>query len=239
MTFWDHLEELRKRLFLSVLVILVFTAVCYNYWDVLLKLLLKPAGHRELVYLNITEPFVARFKLAMWGGFLFAFPFVLYQVLAFIIPGLNRKEKIFSLVMVIFMVILFYGGVYFGYKYILKIGITWLESQGSDLLKANLSVTQYISFVGLFLLAFGVSFETPAVVVFLTKLGLVKPKTLLTQWRVALVVILITSAVITPDWSPMTMTLMAIPMTLLYLLGVVLSFVFAPRKKADLSTSNV
>lgn len=231
MSLWDHLHELRKRLILSSICVIVFGIICYIYWSFLLGILLKPAGGRELVYLNVMEPFVARFKLAMWGGFLLGFPFVLYQILAFVAPGLTKKEKRFFIIISFFLMILFYGGVYFGYKYVVGIGIKWLEAQGAGIVKSNLTVSEYISFIGLFLLAFGLAFETPLVVVFLTHFGLVSPVALIKQWRIATVIILLFAAIITPDWSPVTMGLMAAPIMGLYILGIALSFIFAPRKK--------
>ncbi len=232
MSFWEHVGELRKRLVLSFIIVIVLGAVCYAYWDYLLAFILKPAGKRELIYLNVMEPFVARFKLALWGGLIAGFPLVLYQIMAFVVPGLKRKEKIFLILMVFFMVLLFFSGIYFGYKYVLKVGINWLEAQGGGIIKPNLTVSQYISFVGLFLMAFGISFETPVVIVVLARVGAVRPITLIKQWRVAIVIILFAAAIITPDWSPITMGLMAAPMLILYILGVGLSFIFAPRKKA-------
>jgi sec-independent protein translocase protein TatC len=234
MNLLEHLAELRKRLILCFVCVIILGSICYAYWDILLNLLLKPAGNRNLIYLSIMEPFMARFKLAVWGGFLLGFPYILYQGLAFIVPGLNKREKGFVIVMSFFMITLFYGGMYFGYTNVLAVGITWLEGQGDGLIKANLAVSQYISFTSLFLLAFGVSFETPVIVVILAKLGVVRPITLIKQWRIALVVILLVAAIITPDWSPITMALMAAPMMALYTLGVGLSFIFAPRRKKEL-----
>lgn len=231
MSIWEHLGELRKRLVLSVLAVLIIGSFCYIYWEFLLKILVQPVGNRQLIYLNIMEPFIARFKLAMWAGFLIAFPFVLYQILVFVVPGLTKKEKSFLIIMVFLMVVLFYSGVLFGYKYVLKTGITWLEAQGSGIVKANLTVSEYISFVSLFLLAFGISFETPAIILLLTRINLIRPIDLIKQWRIVITFILIFSAIITPDWSPITMFLMAIPMLFLYILGVGLSWIFAPRKK--------
>ncbi len=240
MTLWEHFGELRKRIVLSLIALTIFSAISYYYWPVLLELLTRPAGMKDkLVYLNLMEPFVSRFKLALWTGFLISFPFILYQVMAFVLPGLKRAEKSFIFVMSFFMVILFFGGVYFGYEYVLGVGIKWLEAQGAGLIKANLTVSEYISFTGLFLLAFGASFETPVITVILVRIGVVRPIQLIKQWRIAIVVILLFSAIATPDWSPVTMGLMAIPMFALYILGIMLSFIFAPRRKKELQETEV
>lgn len=231
MTLWEHFGELRKRLLLSFIAIAIFSILCYTYWDILLYLLKKPTGGQNFVYLSYMEPFVARFKLALWGGFLLSFPFVLYQVMAFIVPGLKKSEKRFLVLAAFLMVLLFYSGIYFGYRFVLSVGIKWLESQGAGLLTPNLTISQFISFVGLFLLAFGACFETPLVVVILARIGAVRPIQLIKQWRMAIVIILVVSAVVTPDWSPVTMGLMAVPMLALYILGVILAFIFAPRKR--------
>ncbi|TET53777.1 MAG: twin-arginine translocase subunit TatC [Actinobacteria bacterium] len=235
--FWDHVSEARKRLLLSSIIVLVLGSVCYVYWEFLYSIIAKPAGVQKFISISVMEPFSARFKLALWGGFLLGFPFILYQLLAFIVPGLTKREKRFLIVMALFMVALFYGGIYFGYTYVLAIAIRWLEAQGAGLITPYLTISQYISFIGLFLLAFGISFETPVIIVVLVRVGVVRPITLIKQWRVVVIIILLAAAILTPDWSPVTMGIMALPMLVLYILGVGLSFIFAPKKRLRESRS--
>jgi sec-independent protein translocase protein TatC len=139
---------------------------------------------------------------------------------------MKSKEKRFVYPILVLMIIFFVCGVVFGYYYLLPISIKWLFSQGEGLLSPMITFDRYINFVGLFLLAFGAGFQTPIVILFLTKIGAVSPKTLRKNWRVAYVVILTIAAIITPDWSPITMIVMAIPMIMLYELSLILTRFF-------------
>lgn len=228
MGFLEHLEELRKRLI--VCVIAVFTAAmgCYYFWRPLLRLVRRPlAGMKlKLHYFWVMEPFIGRFRIAIFAGVFIAFPIILYEFLAFVAPAMKSKEKRFVFPMIVLMIILFACGVIFGYYYLFPVSIKWLFGQSEGLLVPTLTFDGYVNFMGLFLLAMGVGFETPIVILFLIKLGAVKPQTLRKNWRVAYVVILTIAAIITPDWSPITMFVMAIPMIILYELSLLLARFF-------------
>jgi sec-independent protein translocase protein TatC len=219
----DHLEEFRKRIIISSAVILIAAGFCYTYAYRILKILTKPAGKITLVYLSPLEPFMVKFKIAIWAGVFVAMPILIYQVLAFIAPALKSKEKKYVYPAVFFLFLLFILGVVFGYNFIMPVGISWLFGQAGDALKANLTASSYINFAALFLFAFGISFETPLVILLLVKLRVVTPRALRENWRIAYLGILLFSAIATPDWSPVTMIVMAIPMIILYEISVLLS----------------
>lgn len=223
MTIVQHLEELRRRIIISFVAIFITAPFCYFYAFRILRILMRPAGKITLVYLSPIEPFLARFKIALWSGFFLAFPVILYQALAFVSPALQKKERKFIFPVIFGLIILFVSGAVFGYLYIMPVGLKWLLGQAGGVLKANLTVSMYVSFASLFLLAFGVSFETPLVILLLVKLGVVTPQRLRSNWRFAYMIILIVAAIITPDWSPVTMGIMAVPMIILYELSVLLS----------------
>lgn len=223
MSIIEHLEELRRRIIISVIAICVGASVCYAYWEPLLGVITKPLGNHKLFYHTVMEPFVGRFRVAIFAGIFLAFPIILYQVLAFVTPALKGKEKRFFYPTLGLLVILFVCGVVFGYQFVLPVGVNWLISQGGGVLEAVLSFDKYVAFASLFLLAFGVGFETPVLILLLVKLGVVTPQGLRRQWRVAYIVILFIAAIITPDWSPVTMGLMALPMIVLYELSILLS----------------
>lgn len=223
MSIIEHLEELRRRIIISVIAICVGASICYAYWEPLLKVITKPLGNHKLFYHTVMEPFVGRFRVAIFAGIFLAFPIILYQVLVFIAPALKGKEKRFLYPTLGLMIILFVCGVVFGYHFVLPVGVNWLISQGGGMLEAVLSFDKYIAFASLFLLAFGIGFETPVLILLLVKLGAVTPQGLRRQWRVAYIVILFIAAIITPDWSPVTMGLMALPMIALYELSILLS----------------
>lgn len=223
MSFIDHLEELRRRIIIAFSAIAAGAAVCFFFAFRILRILTEPAGKITLVYLSPIEPFMVKFKIALWAGFFFAMPVVLYQVLAFVAPALKSKERRFVYPIMISLVFLFALGVFFGYEAVMPVGIKWLFGQAGQELQANLTASMYVSFAFMFLLAFGVAFETPLVILFLVKLGVVTPQTLRRNWRVAYLAILVISATITPDWSPVTMAIMALPMMALYEVSVFIS----------------
>ncbi len=176
--------------------------------------------------MSVMEPFIGRFRIAIFAGIFIAFPILLYQTLAFSAPAMKSKEKRFVYPMLVLMIILFICGVIFGYYYLLPVSVKWLFGQGEGQLSPVITFDKYVNFVGLFLLAMGVGFETPLIILFLTKIGAVSTKTLRKNWRVAYIVILTIAAIITPDWSPITMAVMAIPMIILYELSIILSRFF-------------
>jgi len=226
MGFLEHLEELRKRLMVSVGAVLTAAITCYYFWRPLLSFVKRPLGDYKLHYFNVMEPFIGRFRIAIFAGVFVAFPILLYQALTFAAPAMKSKEKRFVYPMMFLMLILFVCGVIFGYYYLLPISIKWLFAQGEGQLAPTLTFDGYVNFVGLFLLAMGVGFETPIIMLFLIKVGAVSVATLRKNWRVAYVTILVIAAIITPDWSPVTMFVMSLPMLILYELSMLLARFF-------------
>lgn len=222
----EHLIELRKRLIIILLFLSIAITLSYIFFDPLMKIILQPLGESQLMFTNILEPFMARFRLALWFSFFITFPLITYEVLAFIAPGLKKSEKKYLYFSFILIVLLFSSGVVFCYFFILPAAIKWLLSQSGTHLKQLLTIDNYLSFSIFFMLAFGASFQTPLVVWLLSKLGIFTPKQLIKHWRIAVIVILFVAAAITPDWSPVSMILTAIPMIVLYLLGIVLAKYF-------------
>ena len=226
MTFTKHLDELRKRLVVSLVVVLLTTLFSYFYALQILDVLARPAGDIKLHYLSPLEPMVARLKVAIFSGVGLAFPVLFYEFLAFVSPALRRKEKKYLYPGLFFALILFASGVTLGFLYIVPLGFNWLFGQAGERLVPTVTVSQYISFIGWFLLAFGLAFETPLVIFLLIKLGVVKRETLRKQWRYVYVIILFAAAVATPDWSPVSMMAVALPMLILYEVGLLLSRFF-------------
>lgn len=234
MSFLDHLEELRQRIIRVLIAVVIGAGLSFAFAFDILKILTKPAGKIDLVYLSPLEPFMVKFKIALWTGIFIALPIILYQLLAFIVPALKKKERRMLYPAIAGLVVLFAAGVAFGYNFIMPIGIKWLFGQAGGVLQPNLTASSYVNFAGLFLLAFGASFETPMFILLLIGLGVLSPQTLREQWRVAYVVILVIAAAITPDWSPVTMAVMALPMVILYEISVFLGR-FIVRKREQTS----
>jgi len=220
MTFIEHLEELRRRIIVMFLALLV--AVCVGYvfsWEIL-DFLKRPATRAEiplnLYYQTVLEPFMVRFKIAMYAALVIALPVILYEIIAYVAPALRKREKRFMYSALFFIIFFFLVGVAFCYLYILPVGLNWLVGQAAGRISPVLMAGDYVGLVALLLVAVGLTFETPLVVWLVVRLGIVTPQRLHRNWRYAVIIILVVSALLTPDWNPITMMLVAVPMFLLY-----------------------
>lgn len=230
MTYLQHLEELRRRIIVSVIALTAGIGVSWVFaWDIL-NILKRPAGSITLHYLKPMEPFLVRFKLAMFGGVILALPVILFEMMGFVSPALKRREKGLATIVLAMIVVFFAGGVVFGYFYVMPVGIKWLLNIAGEEMTPILSAGEYVSFAGWFMLAFGVSFETPIIIWLLVALGVLSPQQLQQHWRVAVIIILLFAAIVTPDWNPITMMLVAVPMLILYLVSLALARFTARRR---------
>ena len=226
MTLVEHLEELRQRLQYAVLGLLVATGVGLIYVDRLLAILLRPAGHVKLTTLTVLEPFLVKVKVAFLFGFAVSMPWILYQIYAFVDPALTETERRRTIPLSLLAGLLFAIGIVFGYLVILPVSLRWLLAQAGTQFNALITANAYISFVLFFLLIVGATFETPLVILTLALLGVVSPQSLRKEWRIAYMIIAGIAVFGTPDWSPVTMLLVAIPMVMLYEFSIVLCRIF-------------
>lgn len=226
MTLLEHLEELRQRLQYAALSLLIATGLGLFFVDTLLKILLRPAGNVKLTTLTVLEPFLVKVKVAFLFGFAVSMPWIMYQLYAFVDPALTEKERRRTIPLAVLAGVLFAIGIVFGYLFILPVSLHWLLGQAGDQFNVLITANAYISFVLLFLLVVGATFETPLVILTLAMLGVVSPQTLRREWRIAYMIIAGIAVFGTPDWSPVTMLLVAIPMVLLYEFSIILCRIF-------------
>jgi sec-independent protein translocase protein TatC len=226
MTLVEHLEELRQRLQYAILGLLVATGIGLFFVDTLLGVLLRPAGSVKLTTLTVLEPFLVKVKVAFLFGFAVSMPWIMYQLYAFVDPALTEIERRRTIPLSLLAGVLFALGIVFGYLVILPVSLHWLLAQAGTQFNALITANAYISFVLFFLLIVGATFETPLVILTLAFLGVVSPQTLRREWRIAYMIIAGIAVFGTPDWSPVTMLLVAIPMVLLYEFSIVLCRVF-------------
>ena len=225
MSFIGHLEELRKRIIIVLGVFAVAFIPAYIYHAKILEFVTIPLANKELVFLEVTEPFLVNVKLAFFAAAAVAIPILVYQIIIFIRPALSGKIRKSLGALTIVFFILFAGGVAFSYKLMIPVAVKWLLGQGTGLTQI-LSVNKYVSFIGWFLIGAGIMFEMPLVLLFLIKAGIITVAQLRKQWRVVYIVILLLCAIITPDWSPVTMGVLAVPMILLYELALLFARFF-------------
>lgn len=220
MTIAGHLEELRRRIIVCVISVILTSCVAFLSVKRLLPYLTKPVG--RLVFIAPTEAFFTYMKLALFMGFFLSSPIILYEVWKFVSSGLKRSEKKYTRLYGPLSFLLFIAGSSFAYFVVIPIGLKFLLTFGGQEIVPMISVSKYVSFVGMLCLAFGAIFELPLVTLFLTKINLVTPSFLATKRRYAIVGIFIVAALLTPP-DIFTQLLMVIPLLVLYEISIVLS----------------
>ncbi len=236
MSVLEHLDELRSRLFRAMIAYVLVFVGCWAVSDVVLEFLLRPIREHlfengEIVFINLTEPFMIHMKSAALLAVFVSAPFILYQVWAFVVPGLYRRERRAAFPFLFFGSLFFFGGGAFGYYAATPRAAEWLIGLGQSY-KAAITLRSAFAFESRIILAMGAVFEMPIMIFFLTRIGLVTPGMLMRQFRVAVLVIAVLAAVLTPTGDVVTMSIFVVPMIFLYLLGVGVSWAFAPRREA-------
>lgn len=225
-TLVEHLNELRGRILKCILSLAVCTVIVYTFIDKLMGFLTKPVG--KLVFIAPQEAFIANIKAAFFGGLLLGSPIIIYQIWKFVSDGLLSNEKKYTLIYGPVSFVFFIIGICFGYFIIVPIGVNFLLGFATNVLVPMITISNYLSFVTTLSIAFGAIFETPIIILFLTKLGVVTPAFLLKKRKHAIVIIFILSAIITPP-DVITQVLMAIPLILLYELGIIFAKVASKK----------
>jgi sec-independent protein translocase protein TatC len=227
----EHLVELRDRLVHAFIAVFVCTAVAAAFTPQILQFLIAPYGHK-LQVLGPTEGITIYFGVALKAGLVLAMPYLIYQILMFVVPGLEGNEIRYVTWGVPMATLLFVIGASFAWFVMLPVAIGFLSTWQSDIFSTEWQSREYIPFVTSVVFWLGVSFETPLIIFILARLGLVEPRTLLQQWRFAIVIIAIIAALITPTVDPFNMFIVMIPLTLLYGLSILLAFLAARLRRA-------
>jgi sec-independent protein translocase protein TatC len=231
-----HLQELRKRLIHSFIAVGAGFALCYLFAQKIFDILATPLldimpTDGSLVFTSVAEAFFTYMKVAFIAGLILASPFVLYQVWAFVAPGLYRHEKKYVVPFVLAGTFFFAVGILFAYYVALPVGFKFLLGFATDFIKPLPSMREYLSFTIKFLLAFGLVFEFPVVLVLLARIGVVDAKTLGRQRKYAILLIFIFAAILTPP-DIVSQVILALPMIGLYELSIFLSRIFGKKSPA-------
>ncbi len=238
MTFLEHLEELRRRIIHSFLYVVAGFCVCWWFHERIFAIMQRPimsalARHhldQKLVYLNPTDPFNMYLKIAFLAGIFVASPFVLYQVWAFIAPGLYRHERRYVLPFMVSTVGLFLAGGYFGYKMVYPAALDFLISFSGQF-TPMITVQEYTDLFLTIIAGLGVIFEMPILVFFLALMGIVNAGFMWRNFRYAVLLIFIIAAIITPTPDIVNMCIFASPMIVLYLLSIGIAWFVHPRQR--------
>jgi sec-independent protein translocase protein TatC len=219
----EHIDELRKRLLYSIIALAVGIAVSFVFADRTIALLVDPIGGlQNLQSIEVTENISVFMKVALLSGFILVLPFITYQIVAFILPGLKPSEKRWLFLSIPFVTIMFLAGVAFAYYVMLRAAIPFLI--GFLGVQTIPRLSNYIGFVTNLMFWVGVSFESPLIILLMAKFKLVTSKSLLKGWRIAIVISAVMAAVITPTTDPVNMGLLMAPLLGLYLLSIFLAF---------------
>lgn len=234
MSLLEHLDELRSRIFRAGIAYVVAFIGCWFVSELLLEFLMRPIRQHlfagdDIVFINITEPFMIYMKASALVAVFVASPYILYQIWAFVAPGLYRRERLLLVPFLVFGSLFFVAGGAFGYYVATPKAAAWLIGLGGQF-KAAITLSSAFQFLSQLILGMGAVFELPILIFFLSRMGIVTPALLLRHFRLAVLVIAVLAALITPTGDMVTMGVFAGPMILLYLIGVAVSWGFARRE---------
>lgn len=247
-----HLSELRKRIVVSLVALLIGFLFSFNYSEVLFNVLTLPLRseirfstvypfvsffpakiNHSLVFLAPAEAFWMHLKVALVTAIIISLPVILHQFWKFISPGLLPKEKRYVAPFVAVATLLFLIGAAFCFFLVLPFAMGFLLTYKTASMTPMLSVGNYVDFCLKFILAFGAVFELPIVIVFLTRMGLVTPRTLARNRKYAVLLSFVAAALLTPTPDAFNQLLMAVPIMILYEAGILASRLFAKKKTPD------
>ncbi len=239
MPFLEHLEELRWRLVRSIVAIFIASALSFLFKELIFDFLIAPFNaaiemhttgdaadeikqNAKLISLAPVEFFMVYIKLALFAGLFLSSPYVFYQLWKFIAPGLLEKEKKYVPYFVTISTFFFFLGAIFCYVFVLKYGLYFLLDLQRPNVEANYAIREYLKFVTMLILVFGVFFEMPILTFFLTKLGVLTPKFMRQKRRYGIVTIFILASILTPP-DPFTQIILAVPLLILYEASILVS----------------
>jgi len=233
--FTAHLEELRKRLIICFVAIGIGVVIAYGFKEKLFEILTLPLVREmrpgdKLIFTGLTEAFFTYMKIAFLAGIMLASPVIIYQFWAFVGPGLYQKERRYFVPIVLLSLFFFAGGSLFCFFVVFPFAFKFFLSFATDVIQPLPSMNEYLSFASVTMLAFGLVFELPLVIVFLARLGLVTVDFLRKNRKYAILLIFIVAAILTPGPDVVSQVLMAIPLMFLYEISIV-GAIFLGKKK--------
>jgi len=242
MTFLEHLEDLRKRLFYSFVALFVGIIPAWFFHKDLYNILAIPVTRylpegTKLAFTKLTAPFMLYIKVSFLAAIFFTSPFIFIQLWMFVAPGLYQKEKKYVVPFVLFTTIFFAGGAVFGYFVVFPFACRFFLNMGSDF-QPVITVDDYFSLALRVLLGIAVVFELPTLIFFLSRMGLITAQWMIKKFKYAVLVVFIIAAIITPTPDMVTQSIIAFPMLALYGLSILIALVFGKRRENRSKESN-
>ena len=233
-----HLAELRKRLIRSLIAVAITSIVSFIYYKDIFNILtykcsFYPALDINLQFIEMTEMIGTIMRVSLVSGIILAMPYLTYELIMFVSPALNRKEKKYVYLILPWIALMFAAGVTFSYFILIPRAANFLITWGSDIATPQIKIGNYISTVTRLLLAIGLVFEMPVVTTFLSRLGVISPKWLADKRKAAIILAFILAAIITPTIDPINQSLVAAPLIVLYEMSIWLAKLVYKKKAAN------
>lgn len=230
MSIMSHLSELRGRLLKSVIAVVIGTGIAFVFAEKIFEFLKAPTGGVDLVFIEMVEMLSTYFKVSLAAGFIVAMPYLIYQLFAFVSPALTAKEKGYIYRILPAAMIMFLVGIAFAYYIALPPALNFLLTFGEGIAQPQIRIENYVSIVTRLMLAVGLVFETPVIIMFMSRLGLVTPEWLAAKRKIWVVLSFVVAAIITPTFDPLNQTIIAVPLIVLLELSIWLAKLVRKKK---------
>lgn len=230
LTILEHLRELRQRLLKSVIAVAIATVISFFFFEEIFELLKVPAGDTELIFIEMTEGLGTYMRVCMVSGIIMAMPYLVYHFLMFVMPAMTRHERKTVLLILPWVTLMFVGGIYFGYQYLMPPATRFLLGFGAEVAEPQIRIGNYVAFVARLLLAIGLAFELPVVTTFLAKAGIISSKWLADRRRAMIIFAFVLGALITPTIDPINQSIVAGTLIVLYEMSIWLAKLVERRK---------
>nr|YP_010198213.1 Sec-independent protein translocase component TatC [Gracilaria ornata]UAD86629.1 Sec-independent protein translocase component TatC [Gracilaria ornata] len=222
MSIFEHLEELRERIFIASIIFCVITIVCFAYMKNIAYILQQPAIGIKFLQLAPGEYLFTSIKVSLYTGFLLSSPFIIYQITLFILPGLTKKESKFIIPILLTSVILFFSGIIFAYVILAPAALQFLINYGNEIVEPIWSFEQYFNFILLLLFSTGIAFQIPIIQIVLGILKIFSSTEMYAYWKYIVLSATIIAAIITPSTDPVTQIIMSLAILILYSSGIII-----------------
>nr|YP_010902688.1 Sec-independent protein translocase component TatC [Hypnea nidulans]WCH54543.1 Sec-independent protein translocase component TatC [Hypnea nidulans] len=222
MSIFEHLEELREKVFKALIFFIIITIICLLYNKNISIILQEPAKGIKFLQLAPGEYFFSSIKIAIYTGFILSSPFTIYQIMIFILPGLTKKESFFLIPTLVSSIILFFSGLIFAYNILAPAALKFLIEYGENIVEPIWSFEQYFNFMFLLLFSTGISFQIPIIQIILGITNVLSSRQMLKYWKYIIFLSTILSAILTPSTDPLTQICMSLAIIILYLTGILI-----------------
>jgi sec-independent protein translocase protein TatC len=226
-----HLRELRKRIMWSFIAVIVTTALAFWKYNWIIEILKRPAGDVSFIYNKLTEGFSISMRVSFIAGIILAMPVIMYNLMMFVMPALTSKEKRGVLLILPWVLIMFFGGVYFGWRFLIPPALNFLLGFGADVATYLLNLGDYVNFVTRLILVIGLIFEMPVVTTFLTRIGILSYRWMANKRKIWIILAFVISAIITPTPDAINQSIVAGTLIVLFEVSIWLAWLVDKNKK--------